>query len=94
MARDLIEKHWESPREYRCLDRLWTLESSWNHRDRNPSSGAYGIPQALPGSKMAAAGDDWRTNPRTQVTWGLRYIKKRYGSPCRAWAHFRSANWY
>ncbi|MBB4916621.1 hypothetical protein FHS44_003709 [Streptosporangium saharense] len=77
-----------------CLRRLWTRESNWNHRAQNRSSGAYGIPQALPGGKMASAGRDWRTNPRTQIRWGLGYIKQRYGSPCGAWAHFRSHGWY
>lgn len=71
--------------EWACLEQLWTAESGWNHRADNPTSSAYGIPQALPGSKMAAAGADWQANPRTQITWGLDYIADRYGSPCRAW---------
>ena len=58
------------------------------------SSGAYGIPQALPGSKMASAGSDWRTNPKTQIKWGLGYISGRYGDPCGAWSHFLRKNWY
>ncbi|MFD0888593.1 transglycosylase SLT domain-containing protein, partial [Streptosporangium algeriense] len=80
--------------DFGCLRRLWTRESNWNHRARNRSSGAYGIPQALPGKKMAGAGRDWRTNPRTQIKWGLDYIRQRHGSPCGAWAHFRSHGWY
>lgn len=80
--------------QFGCLSRLWTRESNWDHRARNRSSGAYGIPQALPGGKMASAGSDWRTNPKTQIKWGLTYIKKRYGSPCGAWAHFQSRGWY
>ncbi|GAA5769361.1 transglycosylase SLT domain-containing protein [Streptosporangium roseum] len=80
--------------QFGCLSRLWTRESNWNHRAHNRHSGAYGIPQALPGGKMASAGRDWRTNPRTQIKWGLTYIKKRYGSPCGAWAHFHSRGWY
>lgn len=77
-----------------CLDKLWTKESGWNHKARNPSSGAYGIPQAYPGGKMRSAGADWETNPATQITWGLRYIKGRYGTPCDAWAHSRATGSY
>ncbi|GAA1273506.1 hypothetical protein GCM10009677_28400 [Sphaerisporangium rubeum] len=80
--------------QFRCLDSLWTRESGWNHRAQNPSSGAYGIPQALPGNKMVGVGQDWRVNPITQIRWGLKYIKGRYGNPCGAWGHFRSHNWY
>ncbi|MBO4208097.1 lytic transglycosylase domain-containing protein [Micromonospora echinofusca] len=77
-----------------CLDKLWTKESGWNHKASNPSSGAYGIPQALPGSKMGTVADDWRTNPATQIKWGLGYIKGRYGTPCGAWAHSQDVGWY
>jgi hypothetical protein len=77
-----------------CLDNLWTRESGWNHLAQNPSSGAYGIPQALPGDKMATYGDDWRTNPVTQIRWGLSYIDKRYGTPCAAWQHSQATGWY
>ncbi|MFC0556306.1 transglycosylase SLT domain-containing protein [Planotetraspora thailandica] len=80
--------------QFQCLDSLWTRESNWNHRAYNAGSGAYGIPQALPGSKMGYVAEDWRFNPQTQIRWGLRYIKGRYGSPCGAWGHFRSHNWY
>jgi hypothetical protein len=80
--------------EYQCLVLLWTRESRWRADAYNPSSGAYGIPQALPGSKMAVAGADWRTNAATQVEWGLSYIAARYGSPCGAWAHSERYNWY
>lgn len=76
------------------LDKLWNRESGWNERAQNPSSGAYGIPQALPGVKMASVGADWRVNPNTQIMWGLKYIKDRYGSPSGAWAHETSAGWY
>ncbi|MEV4284269.1 transglycosylase SLT domain-containing protein [Nonomuraea bangladeshensis] len=79
--------------QFRCLERLWARESGWNHRAAN-GSGAYGIPQALPGVKMSSSGRDWRTNPRTQIKWGLGYIKQRYGTPCGAWGHFLSHNWY
>ena len=89
----VVRRSW-GLREFRCLDNLWTRESGWNHRAVNRSSGAYGIPQALPGGKMRGAGSDWRHNPRTQIRWGLAYIKGRYGRPCGAWGHFRSHNWY
>jgi hypothetical protein len=77
-----------------CLDRLWTKESGWNERAENPSSGAYGIPQALPGEKMSTHGADWRTNPATQIQWGLDYIENRYGTPCAAWRFSQANNWY
>ncbi|MEU4569692.1 lytic transglycosylase domain-containing protein [Micromonospora sp. NPDC023956] len=77
-----------------CLDKLWNKESGWNHKASNPSSGAYGIPQSLPGSKMGSAGSDWRTNPATQIEWGLGYIKGRYGTPCKAWGHSQDTGWY
>ena len=85
---------WGSDEQWAALENLWTRESGWNYKAENPSSGAYGIPQSLPGSKMAAAGKDWRTNPETQIRWGLDYIKARYGGPKRAWAHFQQKNWY
>ncbi|GAA2723575.1 hypothetical protein [Actinocorallia aurantiaca] len=85
---------WDGRRQWRCLERLWSRESGWNHLARNPSSGAHGIPQALPGSKMGGISADWRTNPETQIKWGLRYIKGRYGTPCGAWAHFGASGWY
>jgi len=71
-----------------CLDKLWQHESMYQTTVRNASSGAYGIPQALPASKMASAGADWRTNPVTQIVWGLGYISDRYGSPCGAWSYW------
>jgi hypothetical protein len=77
-----------------ALDQLWEHESGWNELAENPSSGAYGIPQALPGSKMGTVASDWRTNPVTQIKWGLGYIKDRYGSPAEAWAFWQSNNWY
>ncbi|WP_246104425.1 hypothetical protein [Rudaeicoccus suwonensis] len=77
-----------------CLVSLWNRESGWNASAENASSGAYGIPQALPGSKMASAGADWRTNPATQIKWGLGYIASRYGSPCGAWGHSQATGWY
>ncbi|MFF3356237.1 transglycosylase SLT domain-containing protein [Streptomyces sp. NPDC002917] len=77
-----------------CLDNLIRRESGWNHRAANPSSGAYGLMQALPGSKMSSAGSDWRTNPVTQIKWGLKYIKQRYGTPCGAWNFWQKNGWY
>jgi hypothetical protein len=89
----VARKTWPG-QQFRCLDSLWTRESNWNHRAYNRGSGAYGIPQALPGWKMSLVAMDWRLNPHTQIKWGLNYIKGRYGSPCGAWGHFRSHNWY
>lgn len=80
--------------QYNCLVALWSRESGWNTFAHNASSGAYGIPQALPGDKMASAGADWATNPATQITWGLGYIAGRYGTPCGAWGHSESVGWY
>jgi hypothetical protein len=79
--------------EMTALDPMWDRESGWSISAANPS-GAYGIPQALPGSKMATAGSDWRTNPATQVSWGLGYIKSRYGSPSAAWSYWQGHGWY
>ncbi|MEV0895939.1 lytic transglycosylase domain-containing protein [Actinoplanes sp. NPDC049802] len=80
--------------EFSCLNRLWDHESGWNYRATNPASGAYGIPQAYPGSKMASIADDWKINPATQIRWGLGYIEGRYDSPCGAWNHFQAAGSY
>lgn len=80
--------------QFPCLYRLWMQESSWRADALNPDSGAYGIPQALPADKLAAAGADWRTNGNTQIDWGLSYIQGRYGSPCGAWAHEVANDWY
>jgi hypothetical protein len=79
--------------QFSCLDPLWSRESGWNVTAANPD-GAYGIPQALPGSKMASAGPDWQTNAATQIRWGLGYIKGLYGSPCGAWSHEQATGWY
>ena len=77
-----------------CLIPLWQKESGWNSTAANPSSGAYGIPQSLPGNKMASAGADWQTNPATQIKWGLGYIAERYKTPCGAWNHSIAVGWY
>ncbi|PRB12446.1 phospholipase [Microbacterium sp. MYb72] len=79
--------------QFSCLSSLWNKESSWNYQAHNPS-GATGIPQALPGSKMASAGSDWQTNAATQIAWGLGYISSVYGTPCSAWGHSQATNWY
>lgn len=94
IARSMLGRFGWGQDQWPDLEALWQRESGWNPRARNPSSGAYGIPQALPASKMASAGADWRTNPATQILWGLGYIKGRYGSPRRANAFQRSHNWY
>lgn len=80
--------------EFSCLESLWEKESGWDPTAANPTSSAYGIPQALPGSKMASAGADWETNPATQIRWGLGYIADRYGSPCAAWSTSQAQGWY
>jgi hypothetical protein len=82
---------WSS--QFSCLNELWDRESGWNPTAENPS-GAYGIPQALPGSKMASAGPDWETSAATQIKWGLGYIQGTYGSPCAAWSHEEATGWY
>jgi hypothetical protein len=84
---------WNS-NEFDCLVALWNRESHWNVYSHNTGSGAYGIPQALPGEKMASAGADWATNPATQITWGLGYITARYRTPCGAWNHSQATGWY
>ena len=95
VAKILMEdKYGWGPRQYACLDGLWTKESNWNYRSSNKRTGAHGIPQALPATKMESIGTDWRTNPVTQISWGLRYIDSRYETPCAAFAKFKRTNWY
>jgi hypothetical protein len=94
IARALLAEFGFDEGQFGCLDSLWEKESRWNPFADNPSSSAYGIPQALPGSKMSSAGADWATNPVTQIRWGLGYIQDRYGSPCSAWGHSQRHNWY
>jgi hypothetical protein len=94
IARQMVRARGWSDAEFNCLVKLWDRESGWRVNASNPSTPAYGIPQANPGRKMASAGADWRTNPRTQITWGLGYISSRYDRPCGAWSHFRSSGWY
>ncbi|MFJ3949468.1 transglycosylase SLT domain-containing protein [Streptomyces sp. Je 1-4] len=80
--------------QFQCFSNIVDHESTWNYKASNPSSGAYGLVQALPGSKMASAGADWQTNPATQIKWGLNYMNERYGSPCGAWSFWQANNWY
>ena len=80
--------------DFNCLVKLWERESNWNPNAHNKSSGAHGIPQSLPASKMASEGDDYYTNGKTQIRWGLKYIKNRYGTPANAWAHSQQKGWY
>lgn len=93
IGRTMMLQRWGSG-QWPSLNSLWTRESGWRTTARNPSSGAYGIPQSLPASKMASAGSDWRSNPRTQIKWGLGYIASRYGSPAAAWRHSQRTGWY
>jgi hypothetical protein len=95
-ARALLPEFGFSDSQWGCLNDLWMGESGWRYTAENSSSGAYGIPQSLPGSKMATIASDWRTNPVTQIRWGLQYIKGSYGTPCGAWDAWqsRSPHWY
>ncbi len=94
IARALVAARGWSSAQYDCLVTLWDHESGWNVHADNATSGAYGIPQALPGSKMASAGPDWQNNAETQIKWGLGYISGRYGTPCGAWSSWQAAGWY
>ncbi|MFF6906000.1 transglycosylase SLT domain-containing protein [Streptomyces sp. NPDC012389] len=89
MARQMVPAD-----QFQCFSNIVNHESTWNYRATNPSSGAYGLMQALPGHKMASAGADWQTNPATQIKWGLSYMDSRYGSPCGAWSFWQANNWY
>ena len=94
MAQQLVaDRGWKSV-QFTCLDKLWTRESGWDPHEENGGSGAYGIPQSLPGRKMASFGSDWRDNPLTQIKWGLWYIADRYSTPCAAWEHSQRYNYY
>ncbi|MEW2496970.1 aggregation-promoting factor C-terminal-like domain-containing protein [Streptomyces nodosus] len=89
MARQMVAAD-----QFQCFSNIVDHESSWNLHATNPSSGAYGLFQALPGSKMVSAGADWQTNPATQIKWGLSYMNGRYGSPCGAWSYWQANHWY
>lgn len=94
IAYDMVLARGWGDDQFACLVALWNKESGWRVNAYNSGSGAYGIPQALPGSKMASAGADWETNPATQIAWGLGYVGGRYGSPCGAWDHSQRTGWY
>jgi len=94
IAEQMLSQFGWSSGQFSCLQPLWALESGWNVYASNPGSGAYGIPQALPGSKMASAGPDWESDAATQIRWGLTYIQGTYGSPCAAWSHEEADGWY
>ncbi len=94
IAQSMLGSFGWSSSQFSCLQPLWNQESGWSVTASNPTSGAYGIPQALPGSKMASAGADWQTNAATQIRWGLGYIQSAYGSPCAAWSHEQAYGWY
>jgi hypothetical protein len=94
IAYDMVTARGWGDDQFACLVALWSKESGWRVNAYNASSGAYGIPQSLPGSKMASAGADWETNPATQISWGLGYITGRYGNPCGAWDHSVRVGWY
>ena len=94
IARKMLRSFGWTWRQFKYLNLLWEAESSWNVSAENPSTGAYGIPQAVPGSKMSAAGPDWQTDAATQIRWGLGYISADYGSPRVAWEHEVTYGWY
>ena len=94
IAKALLSKYGYGQDQFSCLDSIYSQESGWNTHADNPASSAYGIPQALPGSKMATAGPNWENDAATQIKWGLGYIKGRYGSPCSAWGFKQSHGWY
>ena len=94
IAEQMLGSFGWSSGQFSCLDPLWRHESGWSVTAYNAGTGAFGIPQALPGSKMASAGPDWQTSAATQIRWGLEYIKSTYGSPCAAWDHEEATGWY
>jgi hypothetical protein len=94
IAEKMLSQFGWSSSQFSCLQPLWEHESGWSVTAENPTSGAYGIPQSLPASQMSSAGADWQANAATQIRWGLTYIQSRYGSPCGAWSHEESDNWY
>ncbi len=93
-AKAIAQKKIPDPAQFAAFDKIVSHESGWNPSATNSSSGAYGLVQALPASKMASAGADWKTNPETQIEWGLKYMNDRYGSPVGAWNHWQANGWY
>jgi hypothetical protein len=94
LAKALMPLYGLASSEFSCVDNIWSQESGWNVHADNPNSSAYGIPQALPGSKMSSAGPDWQNSAETQIRWGLGYIRDRYGSACAAWSYKQAHGWY
>ncbi|MEV6393704.1 transglycosylase SLT domain-containing protein [Streptomyces sp. NPDC051907] len=93
-AKAVAQKMIADDAQFQCFSKIVSHESNWDPKASNPSSGAYGLVQALPGDKMASAGSDWQTNPATQIEWGLDYMEERYGSPCGAWSSWQAKGWY
>ncbi|MFF3558365.1 aggregation-promoting factor C-terminal-like domain-containing protein [Streptomyces tsukubensis] len=93
-AKAVAQKMIGDDAQFQCFSQIVAKESNWDVQASNPSSGAYGLVQALPANKMATAGSDWKTNPETQIEWGLNYMQERYGSPCAAWAKWQTQGWY
>ncbi|MEV5238255.1 transglycosylase SLT domain-containing protein [Streptomyces cinnamoneus] len=93
-TQEIARKMIPNEAQFQCFSKIVEHESGWKHTATNASSGAYGLVQALPGSKMASAGADWKTNPATQIKWGMDYMKDRYGSPCGAWNFWQAHHWY
>ncbi|AZM53002.1 hypothetical protein DMA15_10665 [Streptomyces sp. WAC 01529] len=93
-AKAIAKAKISDPAQFAAFDKIVSHESGWDVNATNSSSGAYGLVQALPGSKMASAGADWKTNPETQIEWGLKYMNERYGSPVGAWNHWQANGWY
>ncbi|MEV7420738.1 transglycosylase SLT domain-containing protein [Streptomyces sp. NPDC089919] len=93
-AKAIAHQMIKDPAQFAAFSKIVERESGWNHTATNSSSGAYGLVQALPGSKMASAGSDWKTNPATQIKWGLDYMNSRYGSPVGAWSFWQTHHWY
>jgi hypothetical protein len=95
VARQIMQSEYNwGKTQFACLNNLWTKESNWNYKARNPRTGAHGIPQSYPANRMEIISSDWRKNPVTQMRWGLRYIEIRYDNPCRAWSKFKRSNYY
>ncbi|MFJ8824822.1 transglycosylase SLT domain-containing protein [Streptomyces sp. NPDC102467] len=93
-AKTIAQKKIADSAEFSCFDKIVSHESGWNPKATNSSSGAYGLVQALPANKMASAGGDWKSNPETQIEWGVKYMNDRYGSACGAWAHWQANGSY
>ncbi|WP_329461036.1 transglycosylase SLT domain-containing protein [Streptomyces sp. NBC_01431] len=93
-AKAIAQQMIKDPAQFAAFSKIVSHESGWNHTATNSSSGAYGLVQALPASKMASAGADWKTNPATQIKWGLDYMNSRYGSPVGAWNFWQAHHWY